>query len=383
MEKEKLNVLMVPPASAAFVRGGVRTQVLQTAHGLRSLGASVEFISPDMSFDPRRFDVIHLFQAGYEMLSVSRVLSGDTATPVVLSPVLYSRHSPAKVRQMLQVEEKCSRWLWGLTSEMKIKKDVCKRVRLLLPNTPAEAAFLREAFGISEDRIRWVPNGVESRFAKADSQLFEQETGLSHVTLFVGDVTSRRKNLLEVLRNYRANEVIRGASGRRKPDGVSSGGRYAPPPLVLIGSTDGGGSYGEACRRAIRENPDVIALGPLPQSSPLLASAYAAADVFLMPSLFETPGIAAMEAGLAGAVVVITAHGGTEDVFKNHAIYVEPHQTDAILEGVSKAYAIAGNINDGIHENQLRPDVLRDHLLSHYTWQEVARQTLDAYNNVR
>jgi len=43
----------------------------------------------------------------------------------------------------------------------------------------------------------------------------------------------------------------------------------------------------------------------------MLASAYAACDVFVLPSMFETPGIAALEAGLAGAKIVITKYGGT------------------------------------------------------------------------
>ena len=41
-------------------------------------------------------------------------------------------------------------------------------------------------------------------------------------------------------------------------------------------------------------------LGRLDHHDPLLASAYAAARVFALPSWFETPGLAALEAALAG-----------------------------------------------------------------------------------
>ena len=46
-----------------------------------------------------------------------------------------------------------------------------------------------------------------------------------------------------------------------------------------------------------------------------LASAYAAARVFALPSWFETPGLAALEAGLAGCAVAITPYGSTRDYF--------------------------------------------------------------------
>ena len=70
----------------------------------------------------------------------------------------------------------------------------------------------------------------------------------------------------------------------------------------------------------------------------LLASAYAACDVFVLPSQFETPGIAALEAGLAGAKIVITPVGGTKrSYFGNNAIYVEPTSTENIAEGILAA----------------------------------------------
>ena len=49
-------------------------------------------------------------------------------------------------------------------------------------------------------------------------------------------------------------------------------------------------------------------LGRLDHHDPLLASAYAAARVFALPSWFETPGLAALEAALAGCSVAITPY---------------------------------------------------------------------------
>jgi len=43
-------------------------------------------------------------------------------------------------------------------------------------------------------------------------------------------------------------------------------------------------------------------IGFLPHDSEELQSAYAAAKVFVLPSNFETPGLTALEAGLAAAI---------------------------------------------------------------------------------
>ena len=68
--------------------------------------------------------------------------------------------------------------------------------------------------------------------------------------------------------------------------------------------------------------------------SPMLSSAYASCNTFALPSLYETPGIAALEAGLAGAKIVITPYGGTKDYFKDMAIYSDPYSVDSIKKSI-------------------------------------------------
>ncbi len=70
----------------------------------------------------------------------------------------------------------------------------------------------------------------------------------------------------------------------------------------------------------------VIWLGRLDHHDPLLASAYAAARVFALPSWFETPGLAALEAALAGCAVVITPYGSTREYFGDLVEYARPHR---------------------------------------------------------
>ena len=372
MEKQRMKILMIPPASAGMVNGGVRMQVLKTAEALRNQGLDVQLFNPLELWNPADFDLVHLFQAGHEMLSLSNLIPTQSV-PVVLSPVLFSRHPAERMRRWLWFESLFLSRLGGATTELMVKKMVCERADLLLPNTPAEAAWIQSAFGIASTRIQWIPNGVDRRFAEADPRLFEEKTGLQGITLFVGHVVSERKNLLRVIEQYRAADMVPKTEGLAPmTEGVTSK-SVPPPPLVLIGQTEGGGAYGEACRQAIERNPDVIALGPMDAEGPMLASAYASARVFLLPSMFETPGIAAMEAAVAGATPVITAYGGTKDVFGDDAIYVEPSDTKGILEAVARAHQQWETHSErgGTWSGAQR-----------YSWDVVAQKTLEAYRNL-
>jgi glycosyltransferase involved in cell wall biosynthesis len=119
-----------------------------------------------------------------------------------------------------------------------------------------------------------------------------------------------------------------------------------------------------------KRNPRITLIDGLPNDSPMLASAYAACDTFVLPSLYETPGIAALEAGLAGAKIVITPYGGTTEYFGESAVYVEPGSVSSIRDGIRMALA------------RQRDGRLRDRIRSRYLWSSVASQTKAAYERV-
>jgi glycosyltransferase involved in cell wall biosynthesis len=101
-----------------------------------------------------------------------------------------------------------------------------------------------------------------------------------------------------------------------------------------------------------------------------LASAYAACKVFVLPSLYETPGLSALEAALAGANICITKEGATREYFSDFAFYCDPHDINSIREAIFKAYEAS------------KSDKLRDHILKNFTWNRAAKATLEAYEKV-
>jgi glycosyltransferase involved in cell wall biosynthesis len=221
--------------------------------------------------------------------------------------------------------------------------DLCD---LALPNSRAEANQLTTLFGFDPSRIRVVPNGVDSQFARADAWLFRSTFGDEPFVLYCGRIEPR-KNVLG---------LVRAMAELKKR-------------LVIFGDVvPGDDAYGRACRDAGRE---FLQWEPrLDHDDPLLASAYSAARVFALPSWFETPGLAALEAGLAGCAVVVTPWGCTREYFSESAVYARPDRPREIRRAISEAW-------------EAGPDPrLRRRIGERFCWSVVARVTAEAYDKI-
>ncbi|HTL48799.1 MAG TPA: glycosyltransferase, partial [Verrucomicrobiae bacterium] len=140
-------------------------------------------------------------------------------------------------------------------------------------------------------------------------------------------------------------------------------------PVVFIGDpVPAYQDYYEACRR--EAGAQMHFLGGLPHGSELLVSAYAACNTFLLATWLETPGLAALEAGLAGAKVVITDQGATQEYFGDHVLYVRPDRPDSIRSQTMKMLSAP------------RTDRLKKHIQANYLWPQAARQNLEVYEQV-
>lgn len=339
-----MKVGFVAPLATAIVNGGVRTQVLKTAQALRKLGVHIEFISP--LTDLPVVDLIHVFSAGAETLSFI-----DTAKKngykIVLSSVFYSNKSASTIAKIIAGEKIIGKVSSGIRSEYSIKANACKAADLVLPNTRAEAILLTKGFGVSEKYIQVIPNGVETHFKDAEPDLFIEKYGIQDFVLFAGQAGAGRKNLLSLMKA--APEI--------------------DSEIVIIGDLSDD-IYSNQCRELGHKAGNVRFINSLPHESDLLASAYAASKVFVLPSLFETPGIAAMEAALTKSNLAITQIGGTKEYFEDHAEYLDPKDITSIAKAVNKALQKPSN------------DHLSKHILSNFTWELVADKTLSAYKKL-
>jgi glycosyltransferase involved in cell wall biosynthesis len=204
---------------------------------------------------------------------------------------------------------------------------------------------VRRLWGIQEDVIRIIPNGVDERFTPGDRAVaarnVRQRWELAQpYVLFVGTLEPRKgvDVLLSALR-----------SARRR--GVEL-------DLVLVGST---GFRGEELER------EAVALGARVLhgvSDDELAELYRAADALAAPSEYEGFGLTPLEAMACGTPAVIAAHAGAlTEVSGPAAIVVESRQPEAWLEAL---------VGAGMRRGELEQRGLE--LAQRFRWPEVARR---------
>ncbi|MCS7258697.1 MAG: glycosyltransferase, partial [candidate division WOR-3 bacterium] len=128
--------------------------------------------------------------------------------------------------------------------------------------------------------------------------------------------------------------------------------------------------YAKKCLKLIKNRPKTIVISDLDYANPILASAYAACDTFILPSYYETPGLSALEAGLAGAKVVITQFGGTKEYFKEYAHYINPYSVSSIRKTLEEAL------------NKKKNSLLQNHIRQNYLWQKSAKVLIDIYKSI-
>ncbi len=341
-------VLLHAPTAAFQAPGGGENQLVRTAEHLERRGVAVRPFCP-WTDRLERGRLLHLFGMSREGLELARVANAR-GVKVALSPICWfePRAIAALAGSPLRAVWDLARW--GVKRVVPSwpgwRRELLARADAILPNSHAEAAQLVRLFHAEPVRIHVVPNGVDSRFAAADPSACRDAIGSGDFALYVGRIEPR-KNVLGLIRGLRP-------TGR---------------PLVVLGDpVPGHETYASACRR---EGEGFTRFLPrLDHNDPTLASAYAAARVFALPSWFETPGLAALEAALAGTAVVLTPFGCTREYFGDRVVYARPERPSRIGRAVVRAW------DEG-------PDPgLAAHVGERFLWSDVARRTAEVYDQI-
>lgn len=341
-----MNICLIGPQVMKTVSGGVSTQVDNIASSLKRKGIEVTFFNPWETYDWGKIDLAHIFRADLETYSIAQWLH-ESRIPFAVSPVFYNMHKPVTIRLLIQTSRMVKRFIAGVRTDLDCVHDICQYSNKVLPNTYAEKKFIEKGIGIKSEKIKVTPNGVEERFANADPSLFTEKYGLKDFILSVGNFGYKRKNMLNLI--YALEKIDH--------------------PAVLIG-TIYNNSYGNKCREIMQKSSNILWLDALDHNNPLLASAYAASRVFALPSYFETPGLTALEAALAGPNIVITPFGGTKEYFGNMAEYVNPRDISSIEHCIIRAL-----------QKEINPE-LKKHIFDTYTYPVIIDKLITAYQGI-
>ncbi len=345
-EASLMRVCYVVPQNMALVNGGIKTQAIQTISAVQRHGVKPIFLQPWEAINEHEIDLVHIFHAGAETYELARKFN-EHSKPILLSPVFFTRHKAAIIRRSRKLEAFTGKWFKGIRTDYSVKASVCSFATQIAPNTKAEADLIQNGLGIPAEKITVVPNGVEARFAEAAPDNFHDIYGEREFILFAGQAGAPRKGLVTLL----------------------EAAKNLGTDLFVIGDLYDD-AYGDTCRSYFENHDHFHHLPNLPHDSALLASAYAACKVFVLPSLYETPGIAAMEAALGGAEIVITEKGGTKEYFGNYVEYITPYSVPSVRESLQKA--LQKDSGDG----------LKNHIMEKYTWDSVGQQTFQLYQKI-
>jgi glycosyltransferase involved in cell wall biosynthesis len=211
------------------------------------------------------------------------------------------------------------------------------------------------AAGIEADRISVVHSGVDQRrFRPVAGRPIEDP-----YVLFVGS-EQPRKNLATLLAAF--------AQLRRDP-------QFSRLRLLKVGPPGGREArFRDETLAAIRRlglERDVIFTGWVADKD--LPRYYAAAECFVLPSLYEGFGLAALEAMACGCPVVISTDAALREVCGEAAISVDASDTAAIAGALT---AVASN-------SRLRRDLCARGLrrASAFSWSQTARETERVYSD--
>ena len=340
-----MKVLMNTIPTSFQVLGGGGIVALKTKQYLEKEGINVKLFNywEDKIKD---YDILHNIGTGSSCFDVIESAHSQKV-PIALTTI-YDLHQVSYIlKSDVPLKTKVSQIGYNIINKhfqsfSKVKK-MLDMSDVLFPDTWMEGNFISKQFKIPKEKIFPVPHGVDERFMYATSEEFEEKYKLKDFVLFVGRIDVR-KNVLNLIKALKGTNI----------------------PLVIIGNCEPHlQAYFDECKKEADEN--VHFLGTFDHESTLLESAYAAEKVVTLPAEYETPGLVALEAGLAGANIVITERGSTKDYYKEHVKYINPENIKNIKEKLIEAY------------NSPKDNKLKEHIKENYLWDKIAKKTLEGY----
>ncbi len=342
-----MNICFATYPAVALTGGGPFIKIKETKAQLELLGHKVDLYDMwNTNQNLRDYDIIHLVGANFAVFGFARALKEEKIN-YLLEPVFFSNHSFKFIRNINSVEKFTRKIARGIWFDYGIIRDICSWSEIVMPNTYSEAEILSNGLSIPKEKFEVVHNGVSERFLNGDPEIFKKKYGINNFILYVGHLGYKRKNGLSLVKAL----------------------KQINHPAVIIGNVADAGEGNEILAE-IKNNKNIILIPALENDSPLLASAYAACDTFVLPSQFETPGIAALEAGLAGAKIVITPFGGTKEYFNDMAEYPDVYSIESIKSSIEKSL------------NKSKDEKLKNHIINNYLWTKIARKTSEVYVKV-
>jgi glycosyltransferase involved in cell wall biosynthesis len=359
-----MRVLFQNRSDAFTKSGGDTTQMRKTAEGLQQLGVEVD-VRLEPVTDYSSYDLVHLFNIQTFVDTRQQLERAKAAGKQVALSTIWWRFTEYEIHRIRRPQWNrlqrvmgtaltsllFERWMRARRPNHDEQSWLLRNADLLLPNSAAERDILIADFKLATASTRFhvIPYGVDATlFQHSNAESFIASHGLREFVVCAARIENR-KNQLHLIRAMKEIDA----------------------PLVLVGQPNPNQEdYVSLVRAAASE------LGPgrvhfvehlRPEA---LASAYAAAKVHALVSWLESPGLASMEAAVAGCNIVTTDRAPVDEYFGDLAWRCDPSSIRSIRDAIRAALAAP------------RRTALRDKIISEFTWERAARETLKGYEMI-
>ena len=378
---KSMRILLINHGTAGKFVGGDSTQIKNTALQLRASGHEVTMVNSDEP-DVRGYDIAHIFncrvfdsfvkqmncclEAGIPTvvspiwINIPKALWGSRGTLGILSQVQNGiTQDQLKNLERLKTQELVVSIPEGTVDArgggscnfdwMQTVGQLLKKADGLLPNSWLELKAVQNDFAWSGNCFEIAHYGVDPKiFLDADPAPFREATGIEGPFVVQGGRIEPSKNQAMLCWALRNTDL----------------------PLVLIGSGENWPSYPELCKKFVGNRLTIIE--HLPQE--MLASAFAAASVHVLPSWMETCGLVTLEAALTGTPVVGSTFGHELEYLQENTWWCNPGDAESIQIAVEKAW------NSGKGHKKTKD--LKERIINEFSWQKTAEKTEKLYLRV-
>ena len=341
---ERIKVLYGASPNAFKSKGGGEVLLLKTKQYTEDFSFEIKVFDGTQNFSD--FNIFHNFNVHRDCFENIKKAK-EAGLKIVISPV-YWPSLPYALFWNKPIIDKAKLLAVELINKLdflkisKVKK-MLNMADVVTPSSEAEAKIMKNTLNVLGEKILIIHNGVEQRFLSGQAEEFQHKFGMKDFILYVGRI-EERKNVLNLIRAVRGMEE----------------------KLVIIGDTKiGSEKYYKKCKQEAGNN--VVFLPGLEHDGKMLESAYAACHTFVLPSWYETPGLAALEAGLADANIVVTKEGCTKEYFSGYASYVNPNSVKDIREKIK------------VEMEKPKSKGLSRHIEQNFLWENTANETRNAY----
>jgi glycosyltransferase involved in cell wall biosynthesis len=243
-----------------------------------------------------------------------------------------------------------------MKQQAKQEKSIAQKADVIVTISKYSEAKILEHYGVAEEKIRIVPNGVDTEnFQPSDIVAAKKQFNLGQepTILFIGSLTARKglPYLVEA-----AKTVVK---------------QHANVKFLLVGS----GPLRKQLEDAVVSaglSGNFVFYDNMPHNQ--LTAVYNAADVFVLPSLQEGQGIVLLEAQACGKPVVAFGVGGAKEAVKSE-------ESGFLLE-LGDTEGLADRLLKLLGDDALRLKMGaagRRFVIENYTWDLCAERMLKIY----